>query len=221
MKTTKLEASAATAVATKDKGGRKSRRKLILFLLLVLFILAPFLIVELINSTQEPRIFTSVQTISPRPVAIIFGAGLNRNGTPSPILADRIEAGIALFRAGKVQNLLMTGDGDGNSEPTAMRDYAVKRGIPRNAVTIDTEGLRTYDSCYRAYYTYNVRQAVLVTQAYHLPRALYTCNGLGIDAVGYKAGQDEYPNQQFYNQREFLATLVAWAEVTITRPKLS
>ncbi len=208
-------------VATPKSGSvksRKSRRKLIIFLLFILLLLSPFLIVQGITLTQQPRIYDNVQSTPARPVAIVFGAGLNRDGSPSWMLADRLDAAIALYRAGKVQSLLMTGDEVGSIEPTSMRDYAVRRGIPRNAITLDTGGLRTYDSCYRAIHTFNVSAAVLVTQGYHLPRALYTCQGIGLDVVGYKAGRDDYPNQEYYNSREFFATLLSWAEVNFTHP---
>lgn len=214
-----VSAPAAPVVSSNGSGkARRPRRKLILFLMLVLLILSPFVIVQAISLSQEPHIYSSVETTPARPVAIVFGAGLNRDGSPSPMLADRVQAAVDLYKAGKVQALLMTGDEVGNTEPTAMRDYAVRRGVPRNAITLDTSGLRTYDSCYRAVHTFSVSQAILVTQGYHLPRALYTCKSLGINAVGLKAGRDEYPGQQYYNSREFMATLLSWVEVNITRP---
>jgi vancomycin permeability regulator SanA len=223
LKSVKFETHAlAPPVAGANKGStgrrKKPRRTLIMFLLVVLLILSPFLIVQCISLTQEPRIYTTVQATPSRPVALVFGAGLNRDGSPSLMLADRLDAAIALYRAGKVQSLLMTGDEVGSIEPTAMRDYALQHGIPRNAITLDTVGLRTYDSCYRARHTFNVTKAILVTQGYHLPRALYTCEGLGLDVVGLKAGRDNYPNQSYYNSREFMATLLSWVEITITRP---
>lgn len=213
LKSVKIEAEAS---ATGRK--RKPRRLLILLLMVVLLLLSPFLIVQCISLTQEPLIYTAVQDTPPRPVALVFGAGLNRDGSPSWMLADRLDAAIALYRAGKVQSLLMTGDEVGSIEPTAMRDYALRQGIPRNAITLDMSGLRTYDSCYRALHTFNITRAILVTQGYHLPRALYTCKGLGLDVVGFKAGRDNYPNQNYYNNREFMATLLSWVEITITRP---
>ncbi len=221
MKSTRSEASAPPAPAVRSENSKnkpKPRRFLIKLLLLILLMLSPFLIVQTISLSQEPRIYNTVQETPARAVAIVFGAGLNRDGSPSPILADRVNAAIALFRAGKVQSLLMTGDEVGNVEPTAMRNYAVRQGIPSSAILLDTNGLRTYDSCYRAVHTFNVKEAVLVTQGYHLPRALYTCNSLGINAVGLKAGRDSYPNQEYYNNREFFATLLSWFEVNVTRP---
>ena len=224
MRSVRLEASAlaspvaATEYNSPSRRKRNPRRTIILFLLLLLLALSPFVIVQAITLTQSPKIYTSVEAIPARSVAIVFGAGLNRDGSPSPMLADRVDAAVALYRAGKVQSLLMTGDEVGSIEPTAMRNYALRRGIPANAITMDMSGLRTYDSCYRAYHTFSVRGAVLVTQGYHLPRALYTCQGLGLDVVGLKAGRDSYPGQDYYNSREFMATLLSWWEVTISRP---
>ncbi len=197
---------------------RKSRRLLIFLLVLISLALSPFLLVQLITLTQGPRVYSSVQDTPFRPVAIVFGAGLNRDGSPSWMLADRIDAAISLYQAGKVKTLLMTGDEVGSTEPKAMRDYAIRKGIPAGAISLDLSGLRTYDSCFRAVHSFNINQAILVTQGYHLPRALYTCNALGVDAVGFKAGQDDYPRQEYYNNREFLATLLSWVEVTFTHP---
>jgi vancomycin permeability regulator SanA len=78
--------------------------------------------------------------------------------------------------------------------------------------------LRTYDSCWRAAKSYGISSAILVTQAYHLPRALYLCNSLGVDSVGLKAGRERYPGQDYYNGREFLAILGSWVDVNISRP---
>ncbi len=222
--TTKPMAPAASAT---PKVGPKPRKKshrlrswlIILFLIGIILILAPFVIVQLIKSTNEGRIYTSVAATPARPVAIVFGAGLNRNGTPSPILADRLDGAISLYRSSKVERLLMTGDGTTNQEVTSMRAYALRQGVPDRAILTDAAGLRTYDSCYRAAHNFAITSAVLVTQGYHLPRALYLCNSLGIDSVGLKAGRDAYPNQDYYNSREFLATFLSWVDINIGHPR--
>ena len=127
-----------------------------------------------------------VASVPPRRVALVFGAGLLPDGTPSPMLADRVDAAVQLYRAGKVGELLFSGD---NSRPEynevgSMFNYAVQRGVPRAAITLDYAGFDTYDSCYRARAIFGVTSAVLVTQRYHLARAVYDCAKLGIDAVG-------------------------------------
>jgi len=210
---------------TKDKPPKRRKRLrswLIIFaLLLILLILFPFVVVQLITSTNQGRMYNSVQQIPARPVAMVFGAGLNRDGSPSWVLADRLDGAIALYKAGKVKQLLMTGDQVGNIEVNSMRNYAIKHGVPASAILGDNEGLRTYDSCYRAINNFGITSAILVTQAYHLPRALYLCSSFGIDAVGLKAGiNSEYPDQANYSTREFAAVFVAWLDITIIHPKL-
>jgi vancomycin permeability regulator SanA len=125
-------------------------------------------------------------SVPARPVALVFGVLVEADGTPSPRLVDRLRGAAELHRAGRVRRLVMTGDGQppGYDETVAMRDWALAAGVPADAIERDTGGLDTYDSCWRARHVYSIDAAVLVTQAYHLPRALYLCRALGIDAVG-------------------------------------
>ncbi len=134
------------------------------------------------------QIYT-LETVPERPVAIIFGAWVIANERPSAMLADRIKMGAELYHSGKAKVLLLTGDNhiDSYNEPEAMRQYALSLGVPDDALVLDYAGFRTYDSCFRARDVFKVTQAILVTQAFHLDRALLTCGGLGIDAVGVAA----------------------------------
>lgn len=156
------------------------------------------------------------------PVAIVFGAGLSRDGQPSPVLRDRVATAAQLYFDGKVQKLLMSGDNrflDYN-EPGAMKRYALSLGIPEEDIVLDYAGRRTYDTCYRARYIFGVQQAILVTQQFHLPRAIFTCNNLGIEAVGVIADQRRYSQyaHRFWRFREIPATAMAFVEVFIIRP---
>lgn len=158
-----------------------------------------------------------------RRVAIVFGAGVRPDGNPTPILADRVAAAVRLYHSGRVSTILMTGDSSRNDydEVTAMRRYAERLGVPTSDIMLDYAGLSTYESCYRARTTFGLRQAVLVTQRYHLPRAVYTCRVLGIDAVGLGTPDwERYPAtvMLFYTVREGLATVWALYMVHITRP---
>lgn len=184
------------------------------FILLVI----PRMIASL--STASRRF--SVGTVPARRVAIVFGAGLWRDGSPTPILRDRVETATALYHAGKVEKLLMSGDNrfvDYN-EPAAMRGYALELGVPENDIVLDYAGRRTYDTCYRAKEIFGVSQPVLVTQDFHLARALYICNALGLDAVGVAAQNRWYAasNLIYWNLRELPATLAAFWEVNVTHP---
>lgn len=169
-----------------------------------------------------PRLY-SVRNTPPSLVAIVFGAGLWRDGTPTNVLRDRIDRAAELYFSGKVQKILMSGDNrfiDYN-EPGAMREYALSLGVPGDDIVLDYAGRRTYDTCYRAKAIFGLKQAVLVTQSFHLARALYTCNALGLKAVGVASDLQKYrlASQVYWNLRELPATMTAFLEVHFLRPE--
>lgn len=165
----------------------------------------------------------SLDTVPSRPVAIVFGAGLWRDGTPTSVLRDRIETAAQLYFSGKVQVLLMSGDNShlDYNEPGAMREYALSLGVPDSAIVLDYAGRRTYDTCYRAKAIFDIHEAILVTQGFHLSRALYTCSALGLDAVGVPSDQRNYraASLVYWNLRELPATLTALLEVHFLHPQ--
>ena len=165
-------------------------------------------------------IYTDAQAVPERPVALVFGAGYWPDGTPSDVMKDRVEAAIALYRAGRVQKVLFSGDNRfvNYNEPEKMREYALSLGLPDEAIALDYAGRRTYDTCYRARDIFGLRKVVLVTQRYHLPRALYTCRRLGLDAVGYVADKRPYVHIRRYWAREFPAVWLAWWDLWVRRP---
>jgi SanA protein len=123
-----------------------------------------------------------------------------------------------------VQKLLFSGDNrfvDYN-EPGAMRAYAITLGVPEEAIVLDYAGRRTYDTCYRAKHIFEVDEAILVTQNYHLPRALFTCNQLGVKSVGVAADQRTYSRSSrlVWNVRELPASLEAMWDVWIAHPSV-
>ncbi len=173
-----------------------------------------------VSSTNQDRIYEDPGEVPAMPVAIVFGAGLQPDGSPSPMLADRIDAAVELYKAGKVNRILMSGD---NSRPTysevaSMQRRAVSEGVPESLIDLDDSGFRTYDSCYRAATIFGISRAVLVTQRYHLPRALFLARSFGINAVGLAAGRADYNNQLYFDLRELAAQSVAWYEVNVTHP---
>jgi SanA protein len=157
-----------------------------------------------------------------RPVAIVFGAGLRRDGTPTAILRDRVETAAGLYFDGKVEKILMSGDNrfDYYNEPGSMRQYALSLGVPAEAIALDFAGRRTYDTCYRAKAIFGVESAVLVSQKFHLPRALFLCNALGLESTGVEANQRRYRERALliWNIREQLATIGAFVDVYISNP---
>ena len=153
------------------------------------------------------------------PVGIVFGAGLRRDGGPTTVLSDRVAAAAQLYFDGKVDSLLMSGHetSEGYSEPLAMRNLAESLGVPADAIVMDGLGTRTFTTCERAISTLGIDQALLITQDYHLPRALAICDGLGMDAVGVSADLRLYSPRalQWWEIREMPATLVALLEILI------
>ena len=119
-----------------------------------------------------PRIYT-VSDVPAQRVAIVFGAGLRYDGTPTAILKDSVQTAVQLYQQGKVDKLLMSGDNSfvEYNEPEAMRQYALDLGVPEADIVSDYAGRRTYDTCYRAKVIFQVQSAILVTQNFHLPRA--------------------------------------------------
>ncbi len=179
----------------------------------------PRLITELYTRS---RLYTASATPTRR-VAVVFGAGLRRDGSPTLILRDRVNKAVELYNAGKVEKLLMSGDNrfvDYN-EPAAMRAYAIELGVPDKDIVLDYAGRRTYDTCYRARVIFGLEDVILVTQGFHMPRAVFTCNQIGLKAIGVVADGAYFLKRSrlAWNIRELPATLVALSDVWLTRPE--
>ncbi|HEY5573273.1 MAG TPA: ElyC/SanA/YdcF family protein [Anaerolineales bacterium] len=199
--------------------------KILLRLLLAILVLTPitFILPRLITAIYAwPRLHR-VEDVPAKPVAIVFGAGLWRDGSPTPVLRDRVATAVELYFQGKVNKLLMSGDNrvDNYNEPAAMEEFAIGLGVPAEDIILDYAGQRTYDTCFRAKEIFGLQDAILVTQEFHLPRAIYTCNSLGVDALGVAADRREYRRRQsaFWQLREVAATFVALWDIHITRPR--
>ncbi len=142
-------------------------------------------------------------------VALVFGAGVYEDGRLSDMLRDRMDVAIELYNAGKVEKLLLSGDNrfENYDEPTAMMEYAIENGVAEADIQPDFGGRRTYDSCYRAKHIFQVDEAILVTQYFHLPRALMNCQKLGIETIGVSADLNFYVDARYLAVREIAATL--------------
>jgi vancomycin permeability regulator SanA len=203
-----------------------SRRGALLRLGLLLIAIAPLapVVTSAYVAAKTHRLrYDRVESVPSAPVAIVFGAGVRPDGRLSRMLAERVQAAVALYHEGRVEKLLMTGDNSSiyYDEVSAMRRYAIERGVEPADITLDHAGFSTYDSCYRAGAIFGVERAVLVTQRYHLPRAVYTCRRLGVDAVGLGTrdwGAYHPALLTRYAVREALATGRALVQVHVTRP---
>ncbi|HEY2980657.1 MAG TPA: ElyC/SanA/YdcF family protein [Anaerolineales bacterium] len=187
-------------------------------LLGILGLFLPRLITAMYSVT---RVYT-IQSVPAGRVAIVFGAGLRHDGTATAILRDRVMTAAQLYFEGKVVKLLMSGDNSTveYNEPVAMQDYALSLGVPRDAIVLDYAGRRTYDTCYRAKTIFKLDNAILVTQDFHLPRALFLCNALGLEAMGVESNNLYYLKRSrlIWNTRELFATFSAFMDLYINRP---
>ncbi len=180
------------------------------------------LITRLITAIHSRGRVYSLENVPQERVAIVFGAGLWRDGSPTPVLRDRVQTAVDLYFQNKIEKILMSGDNRfaDYDEPTAMKNYALELGVPEEAIVLDFAGRRTYDTCYRAKEIFGLESAILITQEFHLSRALYLCDALGVESSGVKADQRIYLKRSrfFWNTRETLATLTAFVDLYITRP---
>jgi SanA protein len=171
-------------------------------------------------SAEEYQDTAQVTGSTPR-IAIVFGARVYSRERLSAMLRDRVDTAVDLYHAGLVDKLLLSGGQNGleYDEPTAMMAHAMERGVPADAIQPDYGGRRTYDSCYRATHIFQVKQAVLVTQEFHLPRALLLCDNLGIDVVGVIADRREYaPRSIAWSETREIPALLAALTDLVRRP---
>lgn len=174
----------------------------------------------IMTGRYRSQMHKTVETVPTRRVALVFGAGYWPNGALSDVLRDRLDAAIELYRAGRVQKLLFSGDNRivEYNEPAKMLEYALEQGVPREDIVLDYAGRRTYDTCYRARHIFQVEEAILVTQRYHLPRALNTCRAIHIDAEGYIADRVPYVHSNWYWMREVPALWRSWWDLHVVHP---
>ena len=138
---------------------------------------------------------------------VVLGASVFADGTPSGILQDRLDDGIELYKAGVAPKLIMSGDNSTVSynEVKAMKDYAISQGVPSQDIFCDHAGFSTYESMYRAKNVFGAERIVVATQTYHLYRALYAAQGLGLEAIGVASDYHDYSKQFQYDMREIPA----------------
>ena len=141
--------------------------------------------IRFVHSAAAGHIYAE-SDVPATPVALVLGAQVNPDGTPSAFLAARLDLAKRLYDAGLVATLIVSGDhlAPEFDEPAAMHNYLIKAGVPTKNVIVDSGGFDTYESCLRAKRIFNLSQLIIVTQRYHLVRAVATCRTLGIDATG-------------------------------------
>lgn len=138
---------------------------------------------------------------------LVLGAGVRKDNTPTSMLNDRLEEAVQLYKDKKAPKIIMSGDHgrEDYDEVNVMKKFAIEKGIPSSDIFMDHAGFSTYESIYRAKEIFQVQKMIIVTQDYHLYRALYIANELGIEAVGYASNPRTYRGQLKRDVREIAA----------------
>ena len=180
-----------------------------LILIVILGLCLLFGIDFYVRSSTKDRIISpeNASSVSDADCILVLGAGIRTDGSPSPMLQDRLNTGIELYQNGAAPKLLMSGDHGRKkyNEVQTMKDIALDQGVPSEDVFMDHAGFSTYDSLYRARDVFQARKVIIVTQKYHLYRALYIARSLGLDTWGVSADTRRYRGQSQRDFREILA----------------
>ena len=169
----------------------------------IVFVFAINTYVKLSSKSQIVYDYSNINSVD---CILVLGAGITGN-KPSPMLEERLLKGIELYEAGVAPKLIMSGDHsrEDHDEVNVMKQYAIEKGVPSEDIFMDHAGLSTYESIYRAKEIFQSKKIVIVTQEYHLYRALYIARQLGIDAVGVATEHHSYPGDTAREVREILA----------------
>ena len=177
--------------------------------LLAMILVAVFSVSASIKSVTADRIISvdKATTLEDVDYVLILGAGLKNDGSPSDMLTDRLLTGIDLIEKNKGVKLLLSGDNSGKTynEVGAMQSFVLEKGIDGELVVLDNEGFSTYESIYRAKNEFGADKIIIITQKYHLHRALYIARELGVEAYGVSADTRTYRGQIYRDLREQLA----------------
>ena len=192
----------------------------IFIILLMIFIISISITISTVNSYKK-YIYNIEDIPSENDAIIVLGAGVRGDGTPSDILADRLETSLEVFGAGLGNTFLLSGDHgrEEYNEVGSMKKYILQKDIDEKIIFMDHAGFSTYDTMYRAKEIFKVDKAIIVTNEYHLPRALYIARKLGIDAYGIKSDKRQYQLMDSYKKRELLAQLKDFVYVNILKPE--
>ncbi len=163
-------------------------------------------------------IYPTANNLPKNQVGIIFGAGINGD-QPSKYLKDRLDAGILLYQTHKIDKILLSGDNgrDEHDELTVMKNYCYQHGVDTTKIYVDYAGFDTYSTMFRAKSIFNVKSATLVSQEYHLNRAVYIGQKLGVQSVGFSANEGEYLGYKYVTFREYGSIFKAFFDVLRNR----
>lgn len=199
------------------------RKKLrISFFVFLFVLLGTFFIYQFVADASSGFLYSDIQKIPQKQVALVLGAKVKSSGAMSDILKDRVATALDLYRAKKVSKILVSGDHgeEEYDEVNAMKDFLLKEKVRPEDLFLDHAGFDTYDSVYRAREIFQVDSLIVVTQEFHLVRAVYIARSLGIDAVGMAADRQKYLGMARNELREIPARVKAFLDVAFgSKPK--
>jgi SanA protein len=168
-----------------------------------------------VKAFGEKNIFEDTRKLPQAQTALILGARVLNGGKLSDMLKDRSERALSLYKAGKVKKILMSGDHGQKDydEVNAVKDFLLSKGVKPQDLFLDHAGFDTYDSIYRAKEIFGVQSLIIVTQRFHLPRAVYIARSLGISANGFTADQQTYVTIKYNELREIPARIKSFLDV--------
>ena len=196
-----------------------ARRRWITAAVVLVFIIAllPWTLIRLQTWTE---VGPAAGTFDHSDAALVLGARVYEDGTASPFLRERVATGVGLFKAGLVDRIIMSGDGEDSSgygEPTVMRQIAEELGVPAGAIVEDPLGLDTYSSCARARSQLGVDSVIIATQEFHVSRAVSLCERAGLAVQGAYPPITLRKGTLIGNLREPIAAVKAWMDVASDR----
>lgn len=164
-------------------------------------------------------ITSDISQLNPAHTGIVLGASVKPDKSLSLILQDRVDGALLAYKNKKFKKFLLSGDHARKSydEVNAMKNYLNKKGVPDTDIFLDHAGFDTYDSMYRAREVFNVTDAIIFTQEFHLPRAIYLGKHMGLDLQGFTVDQHNYEGNKYFARREWLANIKAWIELNIEK----
>lgn len=200
---------------------RKLKRIILLLAILSFISLAVACIIDQYVEKTGSKYLTSLEQAPASDAIIVFGAYVFPDGNPSDMLHDRLDCGYELYKQKKAPKIIVSGDHGQVTydEVNAMRKYLETKGVPREDIFMDHAGFNTYDSIYRARDIFKVKKAILVTQRYHLVRALYIGSKLGLDITGVASDLHTYPVMKYYRIRDIASRSKAFLQAQILKSK--
>ncbi len=172
-----------------------------------------------IRKTTSKYIFSNIEKVPNCYTALVLGAKVYDDGRLSGVLKDRVDTGLDLYRLGKIKRFLLSGDHGRKDydEVNQMEKYLVSKGVKEESIFLDHAGFDTYDSAYRAKHIFLVDDVIIISQNFHIKRAIYIARKLGLDAYGVKADKHNYGIAKKMLIREKIANIKAFLELLIKK----